>query len=130
MIPAYAGNMRVVVGGMIDTDEEKEWLRELREWRATNLVSSSTQADAVDGSLIVLPELTAVVTGRRSTTKPKELWAMHLTQMSVTALRPRAPLGTSTESDWNDLVRTLDDHKFEIRAWVDESLELLRRRTL
>jgi len=73
-IPAYAGNMRLAVGGMTDTDEEKEWLRELREWRATNLVSSSTQADAVDGSLILSPELTAVLTGRRSTTKPKEMW--------------------------------------------------------
>jgi len=37
--------------------------------------------------------------------------AMPLTQMSVTALRPRAPLETSTESDWNYFLRTLDDER-------------------
>ena len=47
MFPAYAGNMRVVVGGMIDTDEEKEWLRELRGWRATNLPTAPSNSGDV-----------------------------------------------------------------------------------
>jgi hypothetical protein len=61
-----------------------------------------TDEEATVNFLVAKVELKA-----RTTEDPKEMWAMQ--QSNMPTPRPRAPLGSSTESDWNALLRTLDN---------------------
>ena len=112
--------MRVAARGVIDTDEEKEWMKELRGWRATNLPTVPSDSSVAGEPETTVHKVYLMRGPAKVTTNPKEMWAMHLAQSKIPRTRPEASLGTSTELDWNAFVRKLGDDKNTVREWVDD----------
>jgi len=95
-------------------------VRELREWRATNLPTVPFDSGEA-GEPSTADKIYRLNTPARTTKNPKEMWATHLTQSKIQTTKPQAPLDTSTESDWNELLRRLDIEEYKVRDWANMS---------
>ena len=114
-IPAFAGRMKIPIDGAINDRDEKEWWKDIREWRVAHGMVAVT--DSGESTNIGMAQFEP--RGMKRTCQPNEMWAAHISELKAPHLLPRSQLGTSTEADWNAFIRRSRDVRIVIGGWAD-----------
>jgi len=98
-IPALVGRIRVPIYSIINSLEEKEWWKVVREYRAAYGIG--------DTAIRSTPATTNII---------EDMWAAHLAELQTVSALPKSPLGPSTEADWDAFMHRINGVKDRIRT--------------